>query len=183
VVVQTQRYTVAEFEALIRLPEHKDRLLELIDGEIVEKMPTREHAIIVGLVVMWLNTYLWQNNLGYAAVEARHRPPDDDKNNRLPDVSYVADLSKPIERRGSAPYIPDLCIEVKSPDDTVKEMRDKAKFYLQHGARLVWLIFPEQRIVEWYAQDDEGVYGMGQELDGRDVLPGFKLLVDNIFPK
>jgi Uma2 family endonuclease len=181
--MQTQRYTVMEFEEFIRLPENKDRLLKLIDGEIVEKMPTREHGIIVGLVVMWLNTYLWQNNLGYAAVEARHRPPDDKKNNRIPDMSYVADLSKPIEKQGSVPYMPDLCIEVKSPDDTPGEMREKAKFYLLHSARLVWLIFPEERIVEWYAHDDEGVCGMGQELDGRDVLHGFKLLVDHIFPK
>lgn len=182
-VIQSRSYTTAEFEAFIRQPENKDRLFELINGEIVEKMPTREHAIIAATIATWLNNYLWQNNLGYAAVEARHRPAGDNKNDRLPDVSYVADTTKPIETQGSTPYMPDLCVEIKSPDDTVKEMRDKAHFYLAHGSRLVWLVFPDQRIVEWYAADDEGICGEGEVLEGRDVLPGFKLPVSEIFPK
>lgn len=45
-VIQTRRYTVAEFEQVIALPENQDRYFELIDGEIVEKMPTEEHSVI-----------------------------------------------------------------------------------------------------------------------------------------
>lgn len=183
-VIQSRSYTTAEFEAFISLSENKGRLFELINGEIVEKMPTREHAIIAATIATWLNNYLWQNHLGYAAVEARYRPsPDDTKNDRLPDVSYVKDTGKPIETQGSTPYMPDFCVEIKSPDDSVRELREKAQFYLAHGTQLVWLVFPEQRIVEWYATDDEGIVAEGGVLEGRDVLPDFKLPVSEIFPK
>jgi hypothetical protein len=37
-------YSVDEFEQLINLPENRERLLELINGEIVEKMPAEEHG-------------------------------------------------------------------------------------------------------------------------------------------
>jgi hypothetical protein len=37
-------YTVDEFERLADAPENRDRLLELIDGEIVEKAPTQDTA-------------------------------------------------------------------------------------------------------------------------------------------
>jgi len=182
-VIKSHNYTVVEFEEFIGLPENKDRLFELINGEIVEKMPTREHGVIAAAIATWLNMYLWQNNLGYAAVEARHRPTGDNRNDRLPDVSYVKDSSRPIEKRGSAQYMPDLCVEIKSPDDKVKDMRTTARFYLANGASLVWLVFPDQRVVEWYAAADEGICGENEELDGRDVIPGFKLLVSSIFPK
>jgi Uma2 family endonuclease len=182
-VIQSRSYTLSEFEAFIGRPKSKGRLFELIEGEIVEKMPTREHAIIAAAIATWLNNYLWQNNLGYAAVEARHHPEGDSKNDRLPDVSWVADTSKPIETQGSAPYMPDFCVEIKSPDDSYKGLRAKKDFYLAHGTQLVWLVFPEHRIVEWYATDDEGVMSEGDILDGRDLLPGFKLPVSEIFPK
>ncbi len=46
VLTREQLYTVDEFEELLKLPENAGRLLELIDGEIVEKMPTEEHGSI-----------------------------------------------------------------------------------------------------------------------------------------
>ncbi|MCL4880357.1 MAG: hypothetical protein KJ064_27135 [Anaerolineae bacterium] len=40
----TKLYTIEEFEHILGLPENRDRLLELIEGEIVEKMVTQEHG-------------------------------------------------------------------------------------------------------------------------------------------
>jgi Uma2 family endonuclease len=46
VVPQEKLYTVDEFETFIARPEHADRLFELINGEIVEKMPTQRHGVV-----------------------------------------------------------------------------------------------------------------------------------------
>lgn len=46
--IQERLYTVEEFEAFIAEAENVDRLFELIDGEIFEKMPTEEHSLIIG---------------------------------------------------------------------------------------------------------------------------------------
>jgi Uma2 family endonuclease len=183
-VVQEQLVTVEAFEQFIARPENRDRLFELIDGEIVEKMPTRLHGVIAGILVTEINLCVRRNNLGtYAAVEARHRPANDDKNDRLPDVSYVADAGKPIEAQGAALYMPDLCVEIKSPDDTFTELRQKAAFYIANGARLVWLIYPEQRCVEVYQPNADSMLLTERDtLTGGDVLPGFSLPVRDLFP-
>ena len=46
-LVKEKEITVEEFEQFLRLPEYQGRLFELINGEIVEKMPTEEHGTIV----------------------------------------------------------------------------------------------------------------------------------------
>lgn len=179
--IQERRYTVSEFEAFIAREENKHRLFELINGEIVEKMPTREHGIIAGNGITELNIYLRQNPIGLAAVEARHRPPDDEFNDRLPDVSFVSDINRPVEREGAALYMPDLAIEIKSPTDSLKKMLELAEFYLANGTRMVWLVYPEKRIVEVVTADDRQILTEDDPLEGGDVLPGFAIPVSSLF--
>jgi Uma2 family endonuclease len=44
-------YTVEEFEQLADSPENRDRLLELINGEIVEKVPTKNMESASGISI------------------------------------------------------------------------------------------------------------------------------------
>jgi Uma2 family endonuclease len=175
-------YTVEEFEAYIALPENADRLLELIDGEIIEKMPTREHGIIGATFAADITIYLRVNPIGWVAVEARHRPAGDTRNDRLPDVSFVSGIDRPIERKGAALYIPDLCIEIQSPDDSDKDMLDTAFFYLKNGAKMVWLVYPAKRLIEVLTADSRELLGIEDTLTGGDVLPGFSVAVKQLFP-
>lgn len=179
-VVQPKLYTVDEFEQYIGQPENRERLFELINGEIVEKVPTREHGIIAGNMITEFNNYLDANDIGEAAVEARHRPMGDKLNDRLPDVSVVLG-KKPVERRGAADYIPDLCVEIQSPDDSPKQMLEKALFYLANGAQMVLLIYPRQRIVEFMTAKERLLLTEGDTLEGGDVLPGFEVQVKKLF--
>jgi Uma2 family endonuclease len=51
----------------------------------------------------------------------------------------------------------------------------------KHGAKLVWLIYPEKRLVEVYRQDaDSDILTGDDTLQGDDVLPGFVLSVHEI---
>lgn len=173
--------TVEAFERLLRLPENRDRLLELIDGKIVEKMPTEEHGFIAAILATLLNNFVLPRKLGIVAVEARHRIPTDRRNSRLPDVSFRYG-NGPLVREGAVPRMPDLAIEIQSPDDTVKAMREKAAYYLANGVRLVWLIFPQKRYVEVYRPCAEMEIFFGRDLlDGGDLLPGFTLPVQELF--
>ncbi|RMF82539.1 MAG: Uma2 family endonuclease, partial [Chloroflexi bacterium] len=70
----------------------------------------------------------------------------------------------------------------KSPDDSITGLREKAQYYLRNGARMVWLVFPKQRIVEIYRPEhDVEILTADDTLDGGDVLPGFSLAVRDIF--
>lgn len=181
--LERQLYNNDDFEAFLKLPENRDHLFELIEGEIVEKMSTELHGIIAALFATFINNYLFINPIGRVAVESRHRPANakDKHNSRLPDVSFVTN-EHPITERGAAPYIPELCIEIQSPDDSAKTLADKAAFYLANGAKMVWLVYPSKQLVETLTLDDRELLGVEDTIDGGDVLPGFKLAVKQVFP-
>jgi Uma2 family endonuclease len=61
-------------------------------------------------------------------------------------------------------------------------MRDTAAYYLANGSRLVWLVYPNYRLIEVYRPDaDIVILGEEDTLTGGDVLPGFELPVREVF--
>ena len=181
--IQERLYTVPEFEAFIAQSENSDRLFELIDGEIVEKMPTEEHSLVIGNIYMTLRMFADPRDLGRVAFEVRRKMADDNHNARLPDVEFTIKARLlPVVKKGAVPQMPDLAVEVKSPDDSFVSMREKANYYLNNGAKIVWLVFPDRQQIEVHT-DDAAVrtLGIDDELDGGDVLPGFKLALRDIF--
>jgi Uma2 family endonuclease len=173
--------TVKEFEAFLHLPENRDRLLELIHGRIVEKMPTEEHGTIALTLGSVIRAYVKQHQLGRVGVEIRHGLSKDQLNSRMPDVSFISG-KRAVVTEGAVPQMPDFAIEVRSPDDSIKAMREKAHYYLANGAALVWLVFPHKRYVEVYTPDHEMEVCFGDDrLTGGDVLSGFSMAVTEIF--
>ena len=47
---------------------------------------------------------------------------------------------------------PELCIEVVSPSNSVKELEDKRTAYLSAGAQEVWIIYPKSKRCEFYGK-------------------------------
>ena len=45
---------------------------------------------------------------------------------------------------------PEICIEVVSPSNSVKELSEKTDAYLAAGAEEVWLIYPKSKRCEFY---------------------------------
>jgi len=48
---------------------------------------------------------------------------------------------------------PELCIEVVSPSNSRKELREKVAAYLEAGAEEVWVVFPHSRRCEFHGRD------------------------------
>jgi len=177
-------YTVSQFEDFIHQAENQDRLFELINGEIVKKSLAEEHGIIAINIGSEIRFHLRQNKLpGHVGAEVRHRPPNDKHNSRLPDVMYHADISQPVVTQGAVPRMPDLAIEIQSPDDSLRDLREKARFYLANASKLVWLILAPKRLVEVYSKDEELILKASDTLSGGEVLPEFNLTVNDIFPE
>jgi Uma2 family endonuclease len=180
---ESRLYTVEEFEAFADAPENSNRRFELIYGEIVEKVLTEEQAVLVVIV----GAYIKQHSQGRVALKPLHRTLHDSYNARLPDVAYTsAERLLPITKKGSVPQMPDLCVEIQSPDDKPHEMREKAMYYLRNGARLVWLVYSKTRTIEVCTVNSDGVLQIQVvdergEINGGEVLPGFTLSVSAIF--
>lgn len=180
-IQRTEPVTVEAFEQFERLPQNVDRLFELIDGEIVEKVPTEEHGIIVLNIAAPVREWVRRYKRGRVGVEIRYNRPGDKLNARLPDISYRIDTSAPVVRKGGVPVMPDLAVEVQSPDQSDDFMAEKAAYYLANGARMVWLVFPAKRTVEVHTPGKIETLVEGDTLDGADILPGFTLSMSEIF--
>lgn len=180
VLLREQFYTVDEFEALLKLPENSGRLLELINGRIVEKMPTQEHGLIASNINYELTSHARKNRMGIVGVEVRYGLSKDNLNSRMPDVSFTLS-NRPVVQEGAVPQMPDLAVEIKSPDDTMKQLREKAEYYLENGTQIVWLVYPHQRCVEVYTLDTVDLLCADDILTGGDLLPEFSLSVSEIF--
>ena len=179
--ISPKLYTVEEFDAY--LAAHPDRLFELINGEIVEKVPTEEHAHIAGIISGEFHLYLKQHPDVKArfGVEARFRPEDDEFNDRMPDV-FLRFTDAPRVTQGPVRGLPDVAVEIKSPDDTYRGLREKADFYLENNVKMVWLVLPEKQIVEIYeAGQDIQILQPGDTIAGGDILPDFSLPVNDLF--
>jgi Uma2 family endonuclease len=182
-VSPTQPYSIAEYEALIDEAENSDRLLELVHGLIVEKMPTQLHAAIVHLISGFLFIFLREHPIGWALVQARYQLPGDEHNARIPDLSFVRRVEgRTLTTARAAPYMPDLAIEIQSPGQSDRMMLDKADYYLSNGTQMVWLVYPDRRLVEVLTNDERHLLTETGAINGRDVLPGFTVNVKDIFP-
>lgn len=181
--IQKKLYTVTEFEDLIDHPENRDRRFELIDGEIVEKVPTELHSLIAGNIYTFLRLFILPRNLGRIVFEVRFRLKGDNHNSRLPDVSFTrAERVQPVVEKGAVTQIPDLCVEIQSPSDSPKSLRDRAAYYLANGAQMVWLVYPKKRMIEALYPDGEfDIFNAEDTLTGGDLLPGFAVEVKAIF--
>ncbi len=176
-------YTSDEFEAL---PEFDERY-ELIDGRLVEKsMPGFEHGLIADILKETLRDFDPDRKLGLMLQEVSTRL--DTKNTPLPDLSFWTTARMPKRTQGAAPF-PDLAVEILSPHDLAsrkrrEEVQDKIRKYQAAGVRLVWVVNPREKTVETYYPDQVGpvqTLGIADELDGADVLPGFKMAVAKLF--
>jgi Uma2 family endonuclease len=178
--------TVAEFEPMQAQLENRDRLLELIDGRISEKMPTEQHGVIVGELVRHLGNHIEAFDIeGVVGVEIRHQLPFDVRNSRLPDASFRYVSLQDLVTYGAVPQMPDLAIEVASPNDTLADMMQRAEYYLKNGTRLVWLLFPNSKTIVtcvWRNQQLVMTTLTQQDvLTGDEVLPHFRLPIQKIF--
>jgi Uma2 family endonuclease len=173
-------------EDLLRLLRKTDRLFELVDGTLVEKVMGFGEGFLAMDIGRLLGKFLDQHDLGDlggADSTMRLMP----KLVRIPDVSFVRWERYPNRQRPTEPIpdvVPDLAIEVLSEGNTPGEMRRKLKEYFLAGVAVVWLVDPARRTVTVFTAPDAGTtFTEEQALDGGDVLPGLRLAVRDVFAR
>ena len=159
---------------------------ELIRGVLCETMaPGIDHAQIVAEFSRELGNFVKPRRLGrVVAGDPGVKVERDPDTVRAPDVAFISARQMPLEQRNRkySEQIPELAVEVKSPSDSRQQVNDKAEMWLRHGVRLVWVAFPDERMVEsHHAERGVVLYREDDELDGMDVLPGFRCAVGPLF--
>ena len=185
VATATERMTADEFLEFTQRPENDGRWFELVRGEVIElPMATKIQGVVCANVAGVLGIYTRQQRRGYITTNDAgtllERDPD---TVRGPDVAYFVDASRFKDlhpKYGEQP--PVLAVEVLSPDDRFKRVLAKIDDYLNNGVQLVWLVDPEGQAVRVYRSGHLTVtLSVAQEIDGGDVLPGFRCPLREFF--
>jgi Uma2 family endonuclease len=171
-------------EELLLLPDDGMRH-ELIDGELRTMAPAgAEHGHSAGPIHGHISRFLFDHPIAYVwAAETGfllRRRPD---RVRAPDVSVLRLERIPPEGvpRGYFPGAPDLAVEVVSPGDTASEVLDKVDDWLRAGARAVWVVYPSPvRLFVHRADGSVQQLGPDDEVDGDEILPGFRMRVRDL---
>lgn len=172
-------------EDLLKMPDSER--FELIDGELVEQHTSFWSTFVAGRLFRRMDAHCEARQLGWVAPEGASYAcfPPGRGNIRRADVSFIAGGRLPVDQartEGHLPIAPDLAVEVVSPNDLVYEVADKVRDYLDAGVRLVWVINPESRTAEIHRGQGQGVIlHENDELDGEDVLPGFRCRLGDLF--
>lgn len=166
--------------------QNERRLLELVDGVLVEKAMGLYESIVAGVLIQLLRNFLDVYQLGIIAGEAgtlRLMPGLV----RIPDVAFISWDRFPNRQLPLAPIpdlAPDLAVEVLSTGNTEDEMERKLREYFGATVQVVWYIDPRTHNARVYTSvNDFRLLGEDDALDGGALLPGFRLTLRELFER
>lgn len=167
----------------IAINEQSDRLCELVDGTLVEKVMGSYESLIAGNIVTEFNIYLKQHRIGIAL------PADGMlklriKLIRVPDASFISKenlRAGSFPRRGVAAVAPTIAVEVISEGNTKREMEEKLDEYFQYGAAEAWYVYPDSRTIVRYTARNQSQTLTEKETLTTPVLPGFACPIAPLF--
>ena len=169
----TKRYTYADYLTWL-----DDVRRELFDGFIrmMSPSPSRKHQKISAKMMK-----IWGNYLEHKQCEVYHAPSDvrlpnnKGKDDKIiytvvqPDIYVVCDLSK-LDDRGCL-GAPDFIIEIVSPKNPQRDIKEKFEIYQQHGVREYWIVNPNEEYVSVFVLDENGKFQLAGMHAGDDKIP------------
>lgn len=160
------------------------RLVELVDGTLVERASGRLGSVMNAFLSGKLSAFAEVNDLGvvFGPGGGYRLKPD---LIRLPSCSFVSWVDLPgdeVPDETFSDISPRLAVEFVRADNSLAETRRKIAEYFAAGVKLVWVIDPAKKAATVYTSptkfkelDESGV------LEGGRVLPGFRLPLTDVF--
>jgi Uma2 family endonuclease len=168
-------------------PLADEPLYEVIDGQVVEKPAWGAYQAWIGsILTSLLHGHATANSVGRVVTEVLFTLDAPWKLKRRPDVAFVSyDLwprRQPVPDQESWDVVPDLAVEVISPSNRAADVMKKVGDYFRTGVRLVWVVYTTEQLVYVYRSATEvRILQASDDLDGGDVLPGFRRPVKDLF--
>ena len=171
--------TVAQYHALGKQGLIAENT-ELLRGIIVEKMP--KSPLHIFLVLAFLELLQKVIGKGFhvrteAPISCRHSEPE-------PDVSVVRGRKE--DYLSALPQTAELVVEIAI--SSVGIDRKKTAIYAEAGVREYWIVLPETRQIEVYANLTPGRYAVHKvfeegQIASSEVLPAFQVELAALFPR
>ena len=165
--------------------------VELIKGQIFKMSPAPNsmHQEIVGNLHLKLGNFLYRKSCKVYVAPYDVRLPRKSKDDKdittvlQPDLCVICDPAKR-DARGCI-GAPDIVVEILSPSNNKKELKNKYDIYEEAGVQEYWVVFPSEKTMLVYMLTD-GKYVPSRLMVGGDVvtsaiLPGFSMDLADIF--
>lgn len=167
--------------------------IELIKGKIfkMSPAPSRKHQESLRFIFSKLDRFLEKSpcRLYTAPFDVRLTPRKADNRNKVhtivqPDLCVVCDLDK-LDDAGCV-GAPDLIVEILSPGNSRKEMKEKFEVYEENGVKEYWLVYPHDEYVMVYTLNEAGKFIgskplVADEFITSSVLVGIEIPVAEVF--
>lgn len=166
--------------------------VELLKGKIAQmSAPNRIHQRISGRLFLSLGNALAGSKCEVysAPFDVRLTKFSKAQNKTIstvvqPDLCVICDPGK-LDARGCIGP-PDLIIEVLSPGNSKKEMKDKFELYEESGVAEYWIVFPDFQTIQVFQLNNQGKYiGLPPSVSGdvltTPVIPALAMNVGEIF--
>lgn len=185
----TKQHTYADYLTW----KFKERV-ELIRGWVVKMSPAPNvrHQRITGFIFNEIYNHLRGHSCQVFTAPFDVRlplPPNKAKGNKIdtvvqPDIVVICDPGK-LDEQGCI-GAPDLVVEILSPGNTRREMKDKLELYQAAGVPEYRVVDPEHEFILVYTCNETGAYvGSIPYTDGdlltTPIMPGLPLDVTRIF--
>lgn len=180
------RYTYADY-----LTWEIDEMVELIKGKVFRQIaaPRRIHQEVSGRVFTKMHNYLEKRPCKVYAAPFDVRLPNKTKKNEdidtvvQPDICVVCNPEK-LDELGCV-GAPDLIVEILSPGNNRKELKNKYEVYEASGVKEYWVIHPSEGTLLIYTLQN-GKYKTSKLYCTGDVvksqaIEGFSLDLEDIF--
>ena len=179
-LVENKVWTEAE---LMALPDD-GRKYELVEGEIVGGNTGIEHEYIGGRLFGPLSILVYELKLGIVCGSSAGYWMKSG-NLRSPDLSFIAKERLQGLRHAPKKFFqgaPDLVVEILSPSDAVDGLHEKIGEYFESGARLIWVLNPEEEtVLVYHSPQPDRLLKAADSVDAEDVIPGFSMPLSELF--
>jgi Uma2 family endonuclease len=166
--------------------------IELIDGRVFKMWPapSRKHQDIFLVLLRKIERFTQKFNHKYYSSPFElclaKKTTDITKINTVvrPDLCIISDLD--IIDKSVYIGVPDIVIEILSPGDCRKEMKEKFEAFEKNGVKEYWLIYPYNEFVMVFTLNKKGEFVgskpfVKKETIKSKVLEGLEIEVGDIF--
>lgn len=180
-------YTYADY----LLWQFEERV-ELIKGKILQMAaPSRAHQqVSINLSTVLRNAFWKSPCKVFAAPFDVRLPRFSQKKNKdvvtvvQPDLCVICDPSK-LDDRGCI-GAPDIVVEIISPGNSKREMKDKFVLYEESGVLEYWIVSPIEKSIQVFRLNEQGAYyGIRPFIEDEDlttpILPGLNVPLRDVF--
>ena len=181
--------TLLTSENDVALLVQDEPLYEIVDGQRVDVPPMSVYTTwLASRLQSRLGSYVEEHELGTCVMEMLFILDVERNLRRRPDVAFVSadrwPLAREIPITRDWAIVPDLAVEVISPNDIFQDVLTKLREYFHYGGQLVWAVVPAaQQVYVYNSPTQVRILTVRDTLTGSMILPDFHLPLASLFQR